>query len=381
MFDEPSDVAPTSPSPGPSPRASTSALATAGKGAQRWWSTTRGSSADADGAAQLDPAGEAARARRRDLRAIKKRLEAFCADPGPMTYLAARDRALECEDDPMSDDVGRLERLVVAGAHQQALRAVDVLGPGALLAPRVHMLAAAALDATGQPEKATKARALGRALLHRGIRATGDGSQERPYVTSRKPDAWDVLQALGWREPISRQRVVVGTKQLDRYTRRDGREAFFDVTALVRQTRAQALPTWGAVEAVPALAVDLARFKEAASVVVVVLSGTLDRSTWDTLTDTVSALRARGYQHVVFELSGIDRIDVQGAVRLLVEASSLEAGGGVPVFLRPSQPVRLALASCPMLPSPDVTSDEQGALAVVKACTRAQARKRRVGAA
>ena len=243
------------------------------------------------------------------------------------------------------------------------------------------MLAAAALDATGQTEKATKARALGRALLHRGIRATGDGSRERPYVTSRKPDAWDVLQALGWREPISRQRLVVGAKQLDRYTRRDGREAFFDVTALLGQTRAQALPTWGAVEAVPALAVDLARFKEAASVVVVVLSGTLDRSTWDTLTDTVSALRARGYQHVVFELSGIDRIDVQGAVRLLVEASSLEAGGGVPVFLRPSAPVKLALASCPMLPTPDVTSDEQAALAVVKACTRAQARKRHVGAA
>ena len=201
MFDD-SDVAPTA---SPSPRASTSALAgsvKSGKGAQRWWSSTRGSTADADGSAQLDPAGEAARARRRDLRAIKKKLEAFCAEPGPMTYLAARDRALECEDDPMSDDVGRLERLVVAGAHQQALRAVDVLGPRALLAPRVHMLAAAALDATGQTEKATKARALGRALLHRGIRATGDGTQERPYVTSRKPDAWDVLQALGWREPI-----------------------------------------------------------------------------------------------------------------------------------------------------------------------------------
>lgn len=158
-------------------------------------------------------------------------LEAYVDDPGPDTLAPLRAvvrRAPNHSRDLVpAAVVGPLQR---AGDHQGVVRAVTAMMPGALLSPSAHLALAAAYDALGDRARAERELRLARAAVA-GIRASGDGTDDRPWKVLRVSDEYDVLRALGTSATAQRVHEVDG-RTLDRLDAADGRAYVFDVTGV-----------------------------------------------------------------------------------------------------------------------------------------------------
>jgi hypothetical protein len=97
----------------------------------------------------------------------------------------------------------------------------------------VHYLAAEAAEALRDLPTVELERSLF-VLTLQGLLATGDGTRDNPYIVCHASDEYDVLVALG-REPAGQALEEHDDRLFDVLTCDDGREVWFDVTAILRR--------------------------------------------------------------------------------------------------------------------------------------------------
>jgi tetratricopeptide (TPR) repeat protein len=104
--------------------------------------------------------------------------------------------------------------------------------PNLLLSPLAHRLAAEAARRLGD-EKSAATEMLFADRCEEGIRATGDGSESRPYRIARLSDESDLLKAT-FNTEIDRQGLIFrGDQKHDKVLASNGSTYWFDVSMLV----------------------------------------------------------------------------------------------------------------------------------------------------
>ena len=170
--------------------------------------------------------------------AMQRQLTAFVEQPTRATYLAARDAVLRESPLPIiATDLADLEQLLDQDEHETVLDRIDALPVSKILAPRVHYLAAEAAEALRDSSTVELERSLF-VLTLQGLLATGDGTPDNPYIVCHTSDEYDVLVALG-REPAGQTLQERDGLLFDVLTCDDGRELWFDVTAILRRPAAR----------------------------------------------------------------------------------------------------------------------------------------------
>jgi hypothetical protein len=157
---------------------------------------------------------------------------AFLSNPTLDTFRAVRDIVVNHPNyDGYSRDLRAME-----DAYEQK-RFADVKGafakaqPNLLLSPGAHLL----LSLTLKDEGNTNGSEMERFICYRcveGIKFTGAGTQERPYLVLRTSDEYDMLNVLGKRL-ASQHLVHEGGKSFDRMVCEDGTELWFEITEMM----------------------------------------------------------------------------------------------------------------------------------------------------
>ena len=164
---------------------------------------------------------------------MQRQLSAFVDEPSRQTFLAVRDAVLAAAPLPLAaTDLAELERLLDSGDPRRVLDRLEAMPPSKVLSPRVHVLAAEAAEALGDVGSGEVERFLF-VLCLQGLLATGDGSPAEPYLVCHATDEYDLLEALEL-EPAGQALVQETGRVCDVLTCTNGREVWFDVTAIMR---------------------------------------------------------------------------------------------------------------------------------------------------
>ena len=160
---------------------------------------------------------------------VKDLFATFFADPGRESFERARAALVaSTEYDPYSADLDDIGELVEQEKFDEAKTAIAKSERNLLLSPLFHWHATVVADKTGQDNEAVAEFKKQQACLT-GILATGDGSEERPYLVTRVSDEYDVLRHLKQRS-ASQGLMRSGEKRFDVLDTTDGQEIWFDVT-------------------------------------------------------------------------------------------------------------------------------------------------------
>jgi hypothetical protein len=159
-------------------------------------------------------------------------LSDFLNQPKAETYLALRKAILaEPEFDLFSDGVRQLEAVVESGAHDQAPEMTAALMPNWLLSARVHSLLSQSAEARGEAQRAEAERLFAEACMY-GLKSTGDGTPEAPFIPLHPSDEYDLVAFLG-QEGVTQRREDREGRAFDVLTCADDSEVWFDVTDAV----------------------------------------------------------------------------------------------------------------------------------------------------
>jgi hypothetical protein len=162
---------------------------------------------------------------------MQRQFSQFVELPSRENYLAACRAVLRATPLPLAaSDLAELVRLLDAADYQEVLDRIELLPPSKALSPRVHFLAAEAAEALGDTETGEVERFLF-VLCLQGLLATGDGTLASPFVVCHATDEHDILEAVD-REPAGQSLVCHEGRMLDAVTCTDGRQYWFDVSAL-----------------------------------------------------------------------------------------------------------------------------------------------------
>jgi tetratricopeptide (TPR) repeat protein len=130
---------------------------------------------------------------------------------------------------PYSDDLAQLNTLLKAGEYQEVITRFAKSQPNLLLCPAAHRLAADAAIRLGDKKSAVAETAFAAHCVE-GIRATGDGSESRPFAVARMSDEADLLEAAFKTRIHSQGLVFHGDQKYDRVLADDGNIYWFDVS-------------------------------------------------------------------------------------------------------------------------------------------------------
>ena len=165
---------------------------------------------------------------------MQPQFAAFVRQPCKTTFLAVRERVLRrCPLPLTTADLSALQRLLEEGHFREVQERLATLPPSKVLSPRFHYLAAEAAAGLGQHEEVELERWLF-VLTLRGLLATGDGTSAQPYLICHASDASDVLAAQGL-VPAGQCLLEHDGRVCDVIRCTDGREVWFDVTAVVQR--------------------------------------------------------------------------------------------------------------------------------------------------
>jgi len=168
---------------------------------------------------------------------MQRRFTQFVESPTRENYLAVRDAVLRRTPLPIqAADLAELMRLLDAEAHREVLERMELLPASKVLSPRVHFLTAEAAEALGDAATGEVERFLF-VLCLQGLLATGDGSETAPYAVCHASDEHDLLEVLGC-EIAAQALVERDGRLLDVATCSDGRQIWFDATALFQRPQA-----------------------------------------------------------------------------------------------------------------------------------------------
>lgn len=158
----------------------------------------------------------------------------FIESPERETWLELRQQVIASDAyQPYSDEFSTAEELLDLYELVDARAALEDTMPNLLLSPRAHRLLAEIESAGGDVPAAERERIIANACIE-GILATGDGSEEHPWLVLRPSDEYDVLAHLGKRPDM--QSLVRGDgKRYDLITCTDDSEVWFDVTEAFEQ--------------------------------------------------------------------------------------------------------------------------------------------------
>lgn len=165
---------------------------------------------------------------------MQSQFAAFVRQPSKTTFLAVRERLLRrCPLPLTTTDLSALERLLQEGRYRELHERLATLPASKVLSPRFHYLSAEVAAGLGQHEEVELERWLF-VLTLRGLLATGDGTPAHPYLVCHASDAYDILATLGL-VPTGQSLVEHEGRVCDVIRCADGREVWFDVTAVVQR--------------------------------------------------------------------------------------------------------------------------------------------------
>lgn len=153
----------------------------------------------------------------------------------PENYLALRQAfATSPHYRPSPEGQNELElvdQLLEQGRIEEGNEKLRAMAPGWLLSPRLHKMLAYTFHEQGEYQSETFELCTCQVVLQ-GILWTGDGSEARPYLVSRGPDAEDVLAHLQKQSIGTETRGSNGSRR-DVWACADGARLWFDMTSAV----------------------------------------------------------------------------------------------------------------------------------------------------
>ncbi len=157
------------------------------------------------------------------------RLEEFYGEPTAERYELLLKEQVSVPGYNAHEDYIELRSLVREGDTRKAQKLIDQFLPLYPLSPRLHLLASTNAEKSGDSELTQLEQERGFACLD-AILATGDGSEARPYLSSKVSDEYDILFIVR-QESVEEQRLEFrGDRIFDRILCESGAEVWFDIT-------------------------------------------------------------------------------------------------------------------------------------------------------
>lgn len=157
----------------------------------------------------------------------------FVQSPDRDSYFAIREAVRASEHyQPYSADLREVFKLMNEDRLHEARELLAVSMPNLLLSPAAHWIGAQLAEKAQDVNRAAMEQFVA-AICCEGIRSTGEGTQETPYVVLHPSDEHDLLHYLG-KEPQSQSLIVDGDRHLDCIECTDGSTLWFDITDAFR---------------------------------------------------------------------------------------------------------------------------------------------------
>lgn len=152
----------------------------------------------------------------------------FVEEPSPENFLAIRNFVINHPSwAPYGQGLDRLNQCLDGEEYKKVVELAGSLLPDCLLSPSFHMMVRYALQQLGDDNANIEGFLALRCI--EGIKSTGSGTEEAPWLVTRTRDEYDVLQELN--KGLKQQALVrQGARQLDRMECSDGSVYYFDVT-------------------------------------------------------------------------------------------------------------------------------------------------------
>ncbi|MCA8911667.1 MAG: DUF4919 domain-containing protein [Planctomycetes bacterium] len=153
----------------------------------------------------------------------------FLKDPNRDNFIAIRDVVRNHSSyAPYGQELNAAEKLLEGEDWNGFIDKGRELIPNYLLSPRFHLMRSFALKQIGDEESADMEAAMCMVCIE-GIRSTGDGTEDAPWLVLRTLDEYDVLEQMG--KSLKKQALVHKEgRALDRMECEDGEVVWFDVT-------------------------------------------------------------------------------------------------------------------------------------------------------
>ena len=163
---------------------------------------------------------------------------AFLQNPSRENFLRVRSLVVAHEGyQPYSNDLEEAEKLLETADWRGFLEAGPRFIPNHLLTPRFHLMRSYALSQLGETDDAEIETAMYITCME-GIRSTGDGSEQAPWLVLRTSDEYDVLQHLGL-QLVKQSLHSKAERSFDRLECDDGSVFWFDITDPFRKLSQQ----------------------------------------------------------------------------------------------------------------------------------------------
>jgi hypothetical protein len=160
---------------------------------------------------------------------MKQELTTFLQDPNKENFLAIRGLVRDHTSyAPYSKDLSEIETALFQSEFDRAQQLLKNAFPNLLLSPRAHLLLAVLARKHEEIQRMEVETFFANACA-RGIVATGDGSEQAPYLVLRVEDERDVLKFL--EKKLRKQSLLhKDDKHLDLIETEDGLSLWFDIT-------------------------------------------------------------------------------------------------------------------------------------------------------
>jgi hypothetical protein len=157
---------------------------------------------------------------------------AFLTTPTLDTFGAIRNLVVKAANyDGYSEDLRKMEDAYQQKRFADVKTAFAEAQPNLLLSPAAHLL----LSMTLREEGNEKASEMERFICFRcvdGIKLTGDGTQEKPFLVLRTSDEYDMLSTLD-KQFASQHLIHADGRSFDKISCADGSEFWFDITEMM----------------------------------------------------------------------------------------------------------------------------------------------------
>jgi hypothetical protein len=165
----------------------------------------------------------------------------FLNDPSLVNFRAVRECAVtDPAYDPTPGLADELVDLYEQGRFQEVVSGLEGSLPNLLLSPRAQRAAGLALERLGRQADADTQNRIVQCLLD-AMLASGDGSEQAPYLVTHVSDEYDLLAYLEQACSETKETIHRDGRTCDVLERTDGTKVWFDnsciAEALARQDR------------------------------------------------------------------------------------------------------------------------------------------------
>ncbi|MCB9894979.1 MAG: DUF4919 domain-containing protein [Planctomycetes bacterium] len=153
----------------------------------------------------------------------------FLKEPSYENYVRVRNLVLAHPAyDPYGNQLNEAMQLLDKSDWAGFIDKGRELIPNFLLSPRFHLARSFALKQLGDEDSADMEAAMYVCCIE-GIRSTGDGSEDKPWLVLRTLDEYDMLEQMG-KKSAGQSLHSKDDRSLDRIQCEDGSAYWFDVT-------------------------------------------------------------------------------------------------------------------------------------------------------